>query len=130
MKIDEFNINDEYVFCEKNEKILDILKKIKENRDQKKIVYVIVVDNQKPIGIISFRDIVLKLMGKQTPLGDIVAENVMSKPIITVKQGRDSSEVYKLMMGMGFRSLPVVDEEDKLVGSITISDLIEKMDKK
>jgi len=126
MRIDEFEIKDEYICCEKKDKIIDILKMIKEKKEEKKITYVIVVEDNKPIGIISFRDIVLKLMGKKTPLGDISANDVMTSPVMTVKNDKDAKEAQNLMIGMGLKSLPVVDDNENLVGCVTINDLVEK----
>ncbi len=126
MKIDEFEIRDEYITCEKNEKLFEILKRAKEDKNQKKMTYIIVTENKKPIGIIGFRDIVMKLMGEKTAFGNIYAEKIMTSPIITVKKDRDAKEIYNLMIGMGFRSLPVVDNKENLVGCITIGDLAGK----
>jgi CBS domain-containing protein len=94
------------------------------------MTYIIVTENKKPIGIIGFRDIVMKLMGEKTAFGNIYAEKIMTSPIITVKKDRDAKEIYNLMIGMGFRSLPVVDNKENLVGCITINDLVEKFGKK
>ena len=131
MKISEFSIHDEYISCNKNEKILDILKKVRENKEpNKKINYIVVIDDKKPVGIISFRDIVLRLVGEKKVIGDIKAEDVMTTPVMTTKLSRDAKEIFNLMVQMGFRSLPVVDDKENLMGCITINDLAEKIDEK
>lgn len=131
MKISEFKINDEYTTCGKDERLFDMIKKISGNMDSdRRINHIVVTENKKPIGVISFRDIVLRLMNEKRAIGDIKVEEIMTTPVVTAKLDKNAKEIFNLMGAMGFRSLPVVDDKENLVGCITINDLAEKLGKK
>jgi predicted transcriptional regulator len=84
----------------------------------------IVLDGDKPIGIITDRDITVRVtrFGKShhTPVKD-----VMTKNPITVKEDASFFELTKLFRESGVRRLIVVDKEGKLVGVISIDDVLE-----
>ncbi len=128
MLVDNIPKCDEYIVCDKKDRIVDVLKEVKRKGSaKKKINYVIPLENKKPIGIISFRDVALKLMNEKRPLGEIRAEDVMSTPIVTVNKDRDAEDTLKLMVKMGFRSLPVVDQKGELRGCVSLSDLSQNL---
>jgi len=134
MKISEIKIQDEYITCDVKDKISDKLREIMKNKD-KRINYIIVTELDKPVGIIGFRDIVLRLLNEKRKIGDILAEEIMASPVVTTKKDKNINEVFNLMSSMGFRSLPVVDDDEKLIGCISINDLmnaigVDKNDKK
>ena len=54
-----------------------------------------------------------------TPIGEI-----MTKPVISVKVGESLKNLFKLMDDHGILGVPVVDEQEKVVGIVTESDLI------
>lgn len=52
------------------------------------------------------------------------AEDIMSSPVVTVRPGTPAKAATSLLASYGFTALPVVDEEDRLVGIVTEADLI------
>jgi CBS domain-containing protein len=52
------------------------------------------------------------------------ARDVMTSPVITVRAGATVQEAAALLAERGFTALPVVDEEDRLVGIVTEADLV------
>lgn len=81
-----------------------------------------VVDNRrKLIGHISLKDILL------ADYEDIL-EDVASKDTICVKTTTDQEEVGKLFKKYDLTVMPVVDSEDRLVGIITIDDVMDIME--
>jgi len=95
---------------------------------EKKIGALLVTDNDgKPVGIVSERDVLyqcnLKTDFKKTTVGEIMTRN-----LIVVKPADDINTVMDLMISKKIRHLPVVSE-DKVLGIITIRDLIHAMRK-
>lgn len=83
----------------------------------------VVVNNVKPIGIVTERDMLKRVIHeKKEPEKTNVAE-VMSKPLIVTAPNMLAGEAAKLMFGKGIKKLPVVKNE-RIVGLVTLSDLI------
>ena len=84
----------------------------------------VVVDENKPIGIITDRDI---LRGVVAPhrTGEITyVDEVMTSQLITVSQTAGVFEVIYTLREEGVRRLPVVAEQGYLVGLIALDDLL------
>ncbi|MFX0091717.1 MAG: cyclic nucleotide-binding/CBS domain-containing protein [Candidatus Hodarchaeota archaeon] len=91
---------------------------------------VIIVDEcEKPIGIITARDLVKKVIAYRTdnPLAES-AEEIMSYPVICVSQESTMRNAASLMFHHNIKRLPVVGITGKLVGLITIAELIDTFD--
>jgi len=78
-----------------------------------------------PAGIVTDRDIVLSVVAtKLDPnvftLGDLVTES-----LITVREDVGVFECIQKMRTKGIRRLPVVDAQDKLIGIVSVDDLIQ-----
>ena len=85
------------------------------------IYYVYVVDRQQRlIGILSLRDIIMA-----DP--DQKVSDVMDKNVISVRVDDDIEEVAMEMNKYDFLAMPVVDEENRLVGVITFDDIFDVM---
>ncbi len=85
---------------------------------------VVVVDQEKPLGIITEGDIV-SLIAREQDLqnGNMKARNIMSSELITVTPEEFSYQALFLMIKHRTKHLPVV-EEGKLAGIVTLRDLI------
>jgi len=87
--------------------------------DKDQIYYLYVVDGQN------------KLCGEISPRQLIVADpaallmNIMNTEIISVKAGVDQEEVAELMLRYDLLALPVVDENNILLGIITLDDVVD-----
>ena len=81
----------------------------------------------KLIGIITDRDIVLKVVAAGGDTNNTSAKEIMSKDIKSVTSNQDVHEAADLMSKYQIRRLPVV-EQGKLVGILAIGDLaVEKI---
>ena len=83
----------------------------------------VVLDNDKLVGILSERDYARKVIlqgksSKDTPVADI-----MSNPVITTTLSARANECMRLMTDKRIRHLPVVDG-DKVLGVLSIGDLL------
>jgi len=86
---------------------------------------IIVTDNSgRPIGIITERDIVKRLVAKNLVPSSVKAEEIMSSPVKTISPNAELSEAARIMHRSGIRRLVVVSDS-RLIGVITSRDIIE-----
>lgn len=85
----------------------------------------IVIENQRPVGIITERDIV-RLMGQfmaRKQPSTIRVADIMSVPVATITEETTLFEALVISSAQKIRHLPVVDETGRLLGLVTQSDL-------
>ena len=87
-----------------------------------KVGAIIVMENNSPVGIITDRDFAIKIVAHAYPITTPV-KRIMSQPLIGVDPEESVWTVADLMYTRGVRKIPVIDE-DKVVGIITATDLI------
>lgn len=85
----------------------------------------VVVDNGvRPIGIVTDRDLALRVLGAgldaSTPVGD-----VMSPAPSGVSNSTPIEDALRLMRAGRFRRVPVVDSEGKLAGLLSLDDILD-----
>jgi CBS domain-containing protein len=82
-----------------------------------------ILDGEKLAGVVTDRDIVIRAVAKgKDPRGMPVRE-VASRELVTIRPEEDLSEALKLMASYQVRRLPVVDEENRLVGVLAQADV-------
>jgi CBS domain-containing protein len=90
-----------------------------------KVSSIIIIDqNSEPIGIITERDIVRRVISDDKDPKSTKATDIMSRPLITVKEDTDLYDVSKKMVKHKIRRLPVVNDNNTLVGIVTVTDII------
>ena len=99
--------------------VVDVAKKMMKND----VGCVIVVRGAKPVGIVSERDIVRKLVSKNAKPGSMRAGDLMTEPIITVSDDTSLLDTTKKMAKMKIRRLPVM-KENKMVGIVSETDIV------
>jgi CBS domain-containing protein len=82
-----------------------------------------VVDNGRPVGIVTDRDIVLRAVADGEL--DRRVRDIVSGEVVTVRPDTSTQEAARLMSDHQVRRLPVV-ENDRLVGIVSIGDLAVK----
>ncbi|KXG78581.1 Magnesium transporter MgtE [Fervidicola ferrireducens] len=110
----------EFIAFPKDMKAKEALDKLAEIApDAEMIYYVYVVDDGgKLLGVLSLRDLVLS--EPDTPLSEIMYTDVKK-----VFATQDQEEVIRLMAKYGFLALPVVDENNILLGIVTFDDVMD-----
>jgi len=76
----------------------------------------------KLVGIVTERDFVVRVLATGLDHSKTKVGDVMSYPVIAVSPDSPIEEAVALMLSHGFRRLPVVDLEGKLLGMITLSE--------
>jgi len=74
-------------------------------------------------GLVTFRDIVMKVVYPPTRTRESKVEKIMSKSLVTCNPNSTVLDVVKIMKNRHLRRIPVVDAKNKLVGLVTDFDL-------
>lgn len=74
-------------------------------------------------GLVTFRDIVMKVVYPLTKTRESKVEKIMSKSLVTCSINSTVLDVVKIMKNKHLRRIPVVDAKNKLVGLVTDFDL-------
>ncbi|MEM2874724.1 MAG: CBS domain-containing protein [Candidatus Hadarchaeales archaeon] len=82
----------------------------------------VVLRNKKPVGILTERDLLMKVLGPNIMPAKIKIGKIMSSPLVTISPDADITEAAKIMAKNRIRRLPVVDRGN-LVGIISASDI-------
>jgi CBS domain-containing protein len=87
---------------------------------------VVVVDENRPVGIITQKDIINFLVADKSLRGleDIKAEEGMSTRLITATRNTSVSLVARTMIDKGISSVLIVNDEHRLEGIVTKADII------
>lgn len=84
---------------------------------------IVVVEKEKPVGIVTERDLLMKVISADLKPSRIPVKKIMTKPVITTTPQTDIVDAVRLMARHRIRRLPVVDG-GKLVGIITTRDIM------
>ena len=98
------------------------IKKAAELMNKNEIGCLIVVEDGKPIGIVTERDMVNRVLLSKKKLGKIEVCDVMTKSVISGKPDMEIISALRLMFKHGVKKLPIVDK-GHLVGLVTLTDL-------
>lgn len=82
-----------------------------------------VVDGRKIIGLITDRDIVVRLVAEGRDPANVRVNEAMTKGVRTVRDDAAVSDVLNLMSGAEIRRVPVVNDRDELVGIVSLGDI-------
>jgi CBS domain-containing protein len=82
-----------------------------------------VVDGRKIVGLVTDRDIVVRGIAGGRNLNDLSVREVMTSNVRTVREDADLNEVLETMRGSEVRRVPVVNQNDELVGIVSIGDI-------
>ena len=92
---------------------------LQRSRDVEVVFYLYVIDARRHlVGVVSLRR--LLLVSPDTPL-----KRIMTTDLISVRADMDQEEVARQVASYNLLAIPVVDEENKLVGVITVDDVID-----
>ena len=84
---------------------------------------VVVVEDDEPVGIITDRKVALSI--EETPeVAQRTAGELISDGLVTADPSTNIFDVVRLMGDNGIRRIPVVDEDGKLQGIVTLDDAI------
>jgi magnesium transporter len=90
--------------------------------DEHDLYYLYVLDRyQRLVGIVSLRSLVLAKP-------DQSLDEIMERDVLTVPPETDQEEVARLLTRYNLLALPVVDEENHLLGIVTVDDVVDVLE--
>ena len=102
-----------------NSSIVDVARIMKEEDTG----VVPVVDGKKLLGIITDRDIVVRLVAEGKNLSDCKVSEAMTKDVRAVNEEGTVDEVLNVMHSANVRRVPVVNRSNQIVGIVSMADL-------
>jgi CBS domain-containing protein len=98
---------------------------------QKHVGDVVVVEDedgdQLPIGIVTDRDIVVEVLGKELDPAKACVRDIMRTPVVVGRTSENISQAIERMKMHGVRRIPVIDEYGKLAGILSLDDLVRRL---
>jgi CBS domain-containing protein len=86
---------------------------------------VVVTDSKEPVGIITYRDLAVRVLSDERDAAGLKAEDVMSDELCTAHPDDGLAEAAQMMSENAVRRLPVCDDNGELQGIITADDTTE-----
>jgi CBS domain-containing protein len=83
---------------------------------------------RKLLGIVTDRDLTLRVVAEQRDYYKTTVEEVMSADLVTCRDDDDHAQVLKAMKKKQIRRVPVLDRQDRLVGIIAQADVAQSAD--
>jgi magnesium transporter len=110
----------EYIALKETLTVTETLEKIRNLARVSEIIYYLYVTDASRClrGIVSLRDLVIS--SPQKTLGEI-----MAKEVVSVHTDTDQEKVARMIQRYDLLALPVVDREERLVGVVTVDDVID-----
>ncbi|WP_298501320.1 CBS domain-containing protein [uncultured Methanobrevibacter sp.] len=116
-------MSEDLITVDKDQNLSDALKLLRKHN----VSRLPVTNNKELVGIISERDIANKLGSSKyesMPASRLHISSVMVKDVFTVPQTMQLEDVARLMLENGIGSVPVMNEEDKMVGIVSKADFV------
>ena len=79
--------------------------------------------NSQPIGIITDRDVVVKVIAPEVNISKVLVKDVMDSKFISANINDDIHVALNLMRKHGIRRIPLINDSGCLEGIVTIDDL-------
>lgn len=84
---------------------------------------VIVTEGPIVRGMVTDRDLVIRVMAEGMDPNTTLTGHILSEPVVTVQPGSPAQEAVDAMRQYAVRRLPVVEANGELVGVVTLGDL-------
>jgi predicted transcriptional regulator len=117
--------NREVVIVERSSSIAEAARLMRQFHVGDLVVVEKVVDKARPVGIVTDRDIVLEVIAADVAVNSLTVGDIMTAEVATVRETEGVFETLRYMRDQGVRRLPVVDSASRLIGIITLDDLLE-----
>jgi len=103
--------------------IVDVAKRMRD----KDIGAVPVKDNEQLVGMITDRDIALRVVTDSKDAIKLRARDIMTTDVVTCDEHENAGDAVRLMETKKIRRLPVLDDDKHLVGMISLGDISQAM---
>jgi CBS domain-containing protein len=95
---------------------------------QRHVGDLVVVDDpegdQSPLGMVTDRDLVVEVLAQERNPAQLTVRDVMRKPVVIAGCNEDAAQAVERMKLHGVRRIPVMGNDRKLAGIISLDDLL------
>jgi CBS domain-containing protein len=91
---------------------------------RKKIGALVVVNGDRPAGILTDRDIAVSVVAEDQDPADVPVGDVMHRNVTVIHAESGVMDAAKTFAATGVRRLPVVDRQGKVMGILSLDDLL------
>ncbi len=106
-------------FVAPNAKLQVIAKKMRDHD----IGAIPVCEGGKTVGMVTDRDIAIRALANGKDFSAIEARDVMSRNVIFCRDTEEVEDALRIMESKKIRRLPVLNEDEKLVGMVSLGDI-------
>ena len=85
---------------------------------------VIVTGDNRPTGVITDRDLTIRVMAHEKDPGEVRAGDIATRDVITFRDSMGIYEAIQKMTAEGIRRMPITDDAGKLIGIVTMDDIV------
>lgn len=85
---------------------------------------VVIVKERRPVGIVTDRDLTVKVLTERTDPRAVTASDVMTPAPVTARMDDGVFDVIRAMRNAPARRMPVVSDDGTIAGIITLDDLL------
>lgn len=117
--------NREVVVINKDTSIVEAAKLMRQFHVGSLIVIEETHTGQKPIGIVTDRDLVIEVLAEEVAPETVSIQDIMTRNLVMVCEDDDILGVMEYIRSKGVRRIPVVNSIGMLVGILTVDDLLE-----
>jgi CBS domain-containing protein len=102
----------------------DTVRELADRMDENGVGSLVIEDEDRPVGIVTDRDLTVRVLSEGLDPRDTTAAEVMTENPFCIRYDEPVYDLTELMSERGIRRVPVVDEDDDLVGIITLDDAL------
>src|SRR5215831_16732709 len=84
---------------------------------------ILIGENDRLVGMVTDRDITLRAVANGKDISTLTAREVMTKGIVWCRDSDDVTHAANLMQSKQIRRLPVIDNNKRVVGILSLGDL-------
>lgn len=84
----------------------------------------VVVDHERPVGIVTDRDLVVRVLAESRDPAAVPVGEVMTGMPVFASSTRGLDDVIQLMRDLAVRRVPVVDEHQRAIGMVSLDDVV------
>ena len=123
MKVSDVNIDDEFITVKATDSVIAVAKAIATGGIPDAVV---LNEKDEVMGSLDDYDIVSKVLAEEKDASIITASEIMSTHP-PIKLETNLTDVYESMKSLDVSMLPITDAERKLLGVVTVMDVLEAM---
>jgi signal-transduction protein with cAMP-binding, CBS, and nucleotidyltransferase domain len=111
------------VTCRRDTSAVEIARLMRDSRVGDVVVVEGDAEQAIPVGIVTDRDLVMRVLAREVEPHDVLAQDVMSANLVTALESEAVFDAIWHMRRNGARRLPIVDAHNVLRGILTMDDV-------